>query len=174
MSTYLNKWAMIPLLMILTGCISQSPQALVKHQNVAQLTVAESTAVSAVNPVADKDAFEMHTPPLQVASWSPKPTDGRYLAMGSGYLTTYNNCLTLTTGDKNAITKDNTHLLVLADDSFSWDADNEILTIENQSYKLGDELYYGGTVFTYPNRNLTDHIKINWIDCGLNTGWLGI
>ncbi len=46
-------------------------------------------------------------------------------------------------------------MLVLADTSFSWDADKEVLLFEGKPYKSGDEVYLGGTVFTYPNANIT-------------------
>lgn len=83
------------------------------------------------------------------------------------------NCLALARNNEEVTTKDNTDLLALEDTSFSWDADTEILTFEEKLYKIGDELYLGGTVFTYPNANITDQIKVKWIDYGLDKGWLG-
>ena len=83
------------------------------------------------------------------------------------------NCLALARNTEEVTTKDNTYLLAMEDTSFSWDADTEILTFEEEPYKIGDELYLGGTVFTYPNANITDQIKVKWIDYGLNKGWLG-
>ncbi|MGP5337934.1 hypothetical protein [Psychrobacter maritimus] len=112
-------------------------------------------------------------PPLQIATWSPNKTDGRYMALVSGYLTVVNNCLALTRDSKELTTKDNTYLLVLADDSFSWDVDKEILLFEGKPYKIGDELYLGGGAFTYPNANITDQVEVSWIECGLDKGWLG-
>ena len=47
------------------------------------------------------------------------------------------------------------------------------IILEGKPYKIGDELYLGGTVFSYPNANITDQIKVNWIECGLDRGWLG-
>lgn len=82
------------------------------------------------------------------------------------------NCLALARNTEEVTTKDNTYLLALEDTSFSWDADTEILTFEEKPYKIGDELYLGGTVFTYPNANITDQIKVKWIDYGLDKGWL--
>ena len=93
--------------------------------------------------------------------------------MVSGYLTVVNNCLALTRDSEELTTKDNTYLLVLADDSFSWDVDKEILLFEGKPYKIGDELYLGGGAFTYPNANITDQVKVSWIECGLDKGWLG-
>ena len=83
------------------------------------------------------------------------------------------NYLVLARNTEEVTTKDNTYLLALEDTSFSWDADTEILTFEEKQYKIGDELYLGGTVFTYPNANITDQIKVKWIDYGLDKGWLG-
>ncbi|MBZ1393558.1 hypothetical protein [Psychrobacter pacificensis] len=111
--------------------------------------------------------------PLQIATWSPTKYNGRFTAMTAGYLTVINNYLALTRDNEEVMTQDNTLLLVLANTSFSWDADKEILLFEGKSYKIGDELYLGGAAFTYPNANITDQIKVNWIDCGLNKGWLG-
>ncbi|GAB3235054.1 MULTISPECIES: hypothetical protein [Psychrobacter] len=111
--------------------------------------------------------------PLQIATWSPTKYDGRFTAMTAGYLTVINNCLALTRDNEEVMTQDNTLLLVLANTSFSWEADKEIILFEGKSYKIGDELYLGGVAFTYPNANITDQIKVNWIDCGLNKGWLG-
>lgn len=112
-------------------------------------------------------------PPLQIATWSPTKYNGRFTAMGLGYLTKFNNCLTLTMNPKELPTKDNTLLLVLADTSFSWDVAKEVLLFEGKSYEIGDELYLGGAAFTYPNANITDQVKVNWIECGLDKGWLG-
>ncbi len=83
------------------------------------------------------------------------------------------NCLALARDNEEVTTKDNTYLLALEDTSFSWDAATEILTFEEKPYKIGDELYLSGTVFTYPNANITDQIKVKWIDYGLDKGWLG-
>ncbi|WP_201543762.1 hypothetical protein [Psychrobacter immobilis] len=112
-------------------------------------------------------------PPLQIATWSPTKYNGRFNAMGFGYLTKFENCLAMTRDSREPTTKDNTYLLVLADTSFSWDADKEILLFEEKSYKIGDELYLGGGAFTYPNANITDQVKVSWIECGLDKGWLG-
>ena len=111
--------------------------------------------------------------PLQIATWSPTKYNGRFTAMGSGYLTIVNNCLAMTNDSVELPTKDDTYLMVLADNSFSWDEDNETLLFEGKTYQIGDNIYLGGTVFTYPNANITDQIKVNWIECGLNKGWLG-
>ncbi len=111
--------------------------------------------------------------PLQIATWSPTKYDGRFTAMTAGYLTVINNYLALTRDNEEVMTQDNTLLLVLANTFFSWEADKEIMLFEGKSYKVGDELYLGGAAFTYPNANITDQIKVNWIDCGLNKGWLG-
>ena len=124
--------------------------------------------VKAVVPVA----VEV-TQPLQIATWSPTKYNGRFTGMGLGYLTVVNNSLTMTMDNEGTITESNTYLLVLADTSFSWNAAKEILTFEGKPYKIGDELYLGGTVFSYPNANITDQIKVNWIECGLDKGWLG-
>lgn len=77
--------------------------------------------------------------------------------MGSGYLAVVNNCLAISR-DNEVTTKNNTCLLVLADTFFSQDADTDTLIFEEKSYKIGDELYLGGTVFVYPNANITDQI----------------
>ena len=139
----------------LSGCVTQRLENL--------------PVVQAVAPVA----VEVKQP-LRIATWSPTKYNGRYLAMTDGYLTVFNNCLALTRDSKEATTKDNTYLLVLADTSFSWDANKEVLTFEGKPYKIGDELYLGGGVFTYPNGRLTgEDIKLNWIECGLDRGWLG-
>lgn len=111
--------------------------------------------------------------PLQIATWSPTKYNGRLTAMTAGYLTVINNCLALTRDSDEVPTKDNSLLLVLADTSFSWDAAQEVLLFEGKPYKISDELYLGGAAFTYPNANITDQIKVNWIECGLNKGWLG-
>lgn len=111
--------------------------------------------------------------PLQIATWSPTKYHGRFTAMVSGYLTVVNNCLALTRDSKELTTKDNTYLLVLADGSFSWDVDKETLLFEGKPYKIGDELYLGGGALTYPNPNITDQVKVSWVECGLDKGWLG-
>ena len=112
--------------------------------------------------------------PLQIATWSPTKYNGRFTAMTAGYLTVINNCLALTRDNDEVPTKDNSLLLVLADTSFSWDDAQEVLIFEGKPYKIGDELYLGGGSFTYPKGILTgENIKLNWIDCGLNKGWLG-
>lgn len=110
---------------------------------------------------------------LQIATWSPTEYNGRFTAMTAGYLTVINNCLALTRDSDEVSTKDNSLLLVLADTSFSWDTAQEVLLFEGKPYKIGDALYLGGAAFTYPNANITDQIKVNWIECGLNKGWLG-
>lgn len=110
---------------------------------------------------------------LQIATWSPTKYNGRFTAMGLGYLTVVNHCLAMTRDSKEVTTKDNTYLLVLADTSFLWDADKETLLFEGKQYKIGDELYLGGAAFVYPNANITDQVKVNWIECGLDKGWLG-
>ena len=138
----------------LSGCVTQRLENL--------------PVVQAVAPVAVEA-----NQPLQIATWSPTKYDGRFTGMGLGYLTVVNNCLAMARDSKEVTTKDNTYLLVLADTSFSWDAEKEILTFEGKTYKIGDELYLGGTVFSYPNANITDQIKVNWIECGLDKGWLG-
>lgn len=109
--------------------------------------------------------------PLQIATWSPTKYNGRFTAMTAGYLTVINNCLALTRDSDEVPTKDNILLLVLADTSFSWDDTQEVLLFEGKAYKIGDELYLGGGAFVYPNPNIK--VKINWIECGLNKGWLG-
>ena len=66
------------------------------------------------------------------------------------------------------------HALVLADTSFSLDDAQEVLLFEGKPYKIGDALYLGDGAFTYPKGILTgEDIKLNWIECGLNKGWLG-
>ena len=132
---------------------------------IVQIEMPEMIVVS--EPVAAKT-------PLQIATWSPAKTDGRFTAMTAGYLTVINNCLALTRDSDEVPTKDNSLLLVLADTSFSWDDAQEVLLFEGKPYKIGDELYLGGGAFTYPKGILTgENIKLNWIDCGLNKGWLG-
>ena len=145
----------------LSGCTTYR----VEKPPIVQVEVPATIAVS--EPIAAK-------PSLQIATWSPHKTDGRYMAMVSGYLTTFNNCLALTRDSQEVMTKDNTYLLVLADTSFSWDAAKEVLLFEGKPYKVGDELYLGGGAFTYPKGILTEEsIKLNWIECGLDKGWLG-
>ena len=68
--------------------------------------------VQAVKPVA----VEVKQP-LKIATWSPTKYDGRFTGMGLGYLTVFNNCLTMTMGNEGTITESNTYLLVLADNS---------------------------------------------------------
>lgn len=155
----MKSLALVSLLMAVTGCASQ---ALESSRNVRDNAVIRTES----EPMKNDQ-------PLQIATWSPTKYDGRFTAMGSGYLTKFNNCLTMTMGSKEDITKNNTYLLVLADNAFSWDAAKEILLFEGKQYKIGDEIYLGGTVFTYPNANITDQIKVNWIECGLDRGWLG-
>ena len=144
----------------LSSCIAPN----VEKPSIVQVKVTEKIAAS--QPLAAKL-------PLQIATWSPNKTDGRFTAMVSGYLTVVNNCLALTRDSTEVTTKDNTYLLVLADTSFSWDADKEILLFEGKPYHIGDELYLGGSAFIYPNANITDQVKVNWIECGLDKGWLG-
>lgn len=95
--------------------------------------------------------------------------------MGSGYLTVVKNCLAISRDSKEVTTKNNTYLLgrLPADTSFVWDADTETLTFEEKSYKIADEFHLSGTIFVYANVNITDLIKVNWIDYGLDKGWLG-
>ena len=90
----------------LSGCVTQRLENL--------------PVVQAVVPVA-VEAKQ----PLQIATWSPTKYNGRYLAMTDGYLTVFNNCLALTRDNKEVTTKENAYLLVLADTSFSWDANKE-------------------------------------------------
>lgn len=143
--------------------------ALISVSGCTHQMLEKQPIVQAVKPVA----VEVKQP-LKIATWSPNKYNGRYMAMTDGYLTVFNNCLALTRDSKEVTTKDNTYLLVLADTSFSWDANKEVLTFEGKPYKVGDELYLGGGVFTYPNGRLTgEDIKLNWIECGLNRGWLG-
>ena len=144
----------------LSGCITHK----VEKPPSVQVEMPEMTVVS--EPVPART-------PLKIATWSPTKYDGRFTGMGFGYLTTFGNCLTMTMEGKEVITKDNTYLLVLADNSFSWDAAQEVLLFEGKSYKIGDEIYLGGAAFTYPNANITDQVKVNWIECGLDKGWLG-
>ena len=144
----------------LQGCTTNR----VDSPATVQVEMPEMTVIS--EPVLAK-------PNLQIATWSPDKTDGRFVAMTAGYLTKFNNCLALTRDSDEIPTQDNTLLLVLADTSFSWDAAQEVLLFEKKPYKIGDELYLGGGAFTYPNGILTDQIKVNWIECGLNKGWLG-
>ena len=142
--------------------------ALISVSGCTHQMLEKQPIVQAVKPVA----VEVKQP-LKIATWSPTKYDGRFTGMGLGYLTVVNNCLTMTMGNEGTITESNTYLLVLADNSFSWNAAKEILTFEGKPYKIGDELYLGGTVFSYPNANITDQIKVNWIECGLDRGWLG-
>ena len=142
--------------------------ALISVSGCTHQMLEKQPIVQAVKPVA----VEVRQP-LKIATWSPTKYDGRFTGMGLGYLTVFNNCLTMTMGNEGTITESNTYLLVLADNSFSWNAAKEILTFEGKPYKIGDELYLGGTVFSYPNANITDQIKVNWIECGLDRGWLG-
>jgi hypothetical protein len=146
--------------LLLSGCVSQQLEKPEFIQGSVPKTI-ESSQPLVVEP------------PLQIATWSPTKYNGRFTAMGLGYLTKFNNCLTLTMDTKGLPTKDNTLLLVLADTSFSWDAAKEMLLFEGKPYTIGDELYLGGAAFVYPNPNITDQVKVNWIDCGLNKGWLG-
>ena len=144
----------------LSGCTTYRAE----RPPIVQVDMPEMIVAS--EPVAVKT-------PLQIATWSPTKYNGRFTAMTAGYLTVINNCLALSRDNDKVPTKDNSLLLVLADTSFSWDADKEILLFEGKPYKIGDELYLGGAAFTYPNANITDQIKVNWIECGLNKGWLG-
>lgn len=134
---------------------------------------AETNESEAIENIQLDEAEKKNDQPLQIATWSPNKTDGRYMALVSGYLTKFNNCLALTSNSEELTTKDNTYLLVLSDNSFSWDAEKEILIFEEKPYKIGDELYLGGGAFTYPNGILNKNTKINWIECGLDKGWLG-
>ena len=157
MSNYLGSFFLISAVLSLSGCVSQELE--------------KPVSVLASVPIVSQPLVV--EPPLQIATWSPNKTDGRYMALVSGYLTVVNNCLALTRDSEELTTKDNTYLLVLADDSFSWDVDKKILLFEGKPYKIGDELYLGGGAFTYPNANITDQVKVNWIECGLDKGWLG-
>ncbi len=144
----------------LSGCTTYRA----KRPPVIQVEMPEMIVVS--EPVPAKT-------PLQIATWSPTKYNGRFTAMTAGYLTVINNCLALTRDSYEVSTKDNSLLLVLADTSFSWDTAQEVLLFEGKPYKIGDTLYLGGAAFTYSNANITDQIKVNWIECGLNKGWLG-
>ena len=157
MSNYLGSFFLISAVLSLSGCVSQELE--------------KPVSVLASVPIVSQPLVV--EPPLQIATWSPTKYNGRFTAMVSGYLTVVNNCLALTRDSKELTTKDNTYLLVLADDSFSWDVDKEILLFEGKPYKIGDELYLGGGAFTYPNANITDQVKVSWIECGLDKGWLG-
>lgn len=144
--------------------------ALVFASGCANQSLVMPKAVETVQPEVIKAK-----PPLQIATWSPNKYDGRLTAMTVGYLTVFNNCLALTLDNKARSTKENTYLLVLVDTSFVWDTDKARLQFEGKSYGIGDELYLGGGAFTYPNGILSGaNIKLNWIDCGLDKGWLGI
>lgn len=161
MSNYLCVFVSMLASLLLSGCVSQQLQ----KPEFIQGSVPE------IIPASEPLVVES---PLQIATWSPNITDGRYVAMTAGYLTKFNNCLALTRDSEEVTTKDNTYLLVLADTSFSWNADKEVLLFEGKPYKIGDELYLGGGAFTYPKGILTgQNIKLNWIDCGLDKGWLG-
>ena len=157
MSNYLGSFFLICAVLSLSGCVSQELE--------------KPVSVLASVPIVSQPLVV--EPPLQIATWSPTKYNGRFTAMVSGYLTVVNNCLALTRDSKELTTKDNTYLLVLADTSFSWDADKEILLFEGKPYKIGDELYLGGGAFTYPNPNIADQVKVSWIECGLDKGWLG-
>lgn len=159
MSNYLGSFIPVLAILSLSGCVSQ----IVESPSVQENT---SLVVVASQPMIVKQ-------PLKIATWSPAKTDGRFVAMTSGYLTKFNNCLALTRDSEELLTNDNTLLLVLADTSFSWNADEEILLFEGKPYRIGEELYLGGGVFTYPNANITNQVKVNWIECGLDKGWLG-
>lgn len=160
MSNCLGFFVSILAVISLSGCANQEVEiSHAVHANIPE-------AIAASQPLVAKQ-------PLQIATWSPTKYNGRFTAMTAGYLTVVNNCLALTRDSKELTTKDNTYLLVLADTSFSWDTNKEMLLFEGTSYKIGDELYLGGGVFTYSNANITDQIKVNWIECGLNKGWLG-
>ena len=154
MLKHFNSLIMVLVLISVSGCTHQ----MLEKQPIVQ----------AVKPVA----VEVKQP-LQIATWSPTKYNGRFTAMGLGYLSVVNNCLAMARDSKEVTTKDNTYLLVLADNSFSWDSEKEILTFEGKTYKIGDELYLGGAAFFYPNANITDQVKVNWIECGLDKGWLG-
>ncbi|MGP5209384.1 hypothetical protein ACTXJ5_01195 [Psychrobacter alimentarius] len=161
MSNYLNFLISMLAIFSLSGCTTYR----VEKPPIVQVDMPQMTVVSEPMPAK---------PTLQIATWSPAKTDGRFVAMTAGYLTKFNNCLALTRDNEEVMTQDNTLLLVLADTSFSWNADKEILLFEGKSYKIGDELYLGGGSFTYPKGILTgENIKLSWIDCGLNKGWLG-
>ena len=157
LSNYLGCFFLISAVLSLSGCVSQELE--------------KPVSVLASVPIVSQPLVV--EPPLQIATWSPTKYNGRFTAMVSGYLTVVNNCLALTRDSEELTTKDNTYLLVLADDSFSWDVDKKILLFEGEPYKIGDELYLGGGAFTYPNANITDQVKVSWIECGLDKGWLG-
>lgn len=110
-----------------------------------------------------KNTFDIKKP-IKIATWSPDVTDGRFTAMTAGRLEIIENCLTLKTGQENVV-------LVLVDNSFSWDSEKEILKFQGNSYRIGDELYLGGGFFTYNPDNLPS-VKIHWQQCGLKKGWL--
>ena len=67
----------------LSGCTTYRAEKL----PIVQIEMPEMVVVS--EPVAAKT-------PLQIATWSPAKTDGRFTAMTAGYLTVINNCLALT------------------------------------------------------------------------------
>lgn len=144
----------------LSGCTTYRAEKL----PIVQIEMAEMIVVNEPMPAKT---------PLQIATWSPTKYNGRFTAMTAGYLTVINNCLALTRDSDEVPTKDNSLLLVLADTSFSWDDAQEVLLFEGKPYKIGDELYLGGGAFTYPNANITDQVKVSWIECGLDKGWLG-
>ncbi|MGP4864382.1 hypothetical protein ACTXGK_09340 [Psychrobacter sp. T6-5] len=161
MSNYLSFLISMSAIFSLSGCATNR----VDRPPIVQVDTPEMIVASELMPART---------PLQIATWSPDKTDGRFVAMTAGYLTKFNNCLALTRDSDEVPTKDNSLLLVLADTSFSWDAAGEVLLFEGKPYKIGDELYLGGGAFTYPKGILTgENIKLNWIDCGLNKGWLG-
>lgn len=161
MSNYRKVFVPMLAVLSLSGCVSQQLEKPVFVQRSVLETIAASQPL----------VVEL---PLQIATWSPTKYSGRYVAMTAGYLTKFNNCLALTRDSEALPTKDNTLLLVLADTSFSWNADTEVLLFEGKPYKIGDELYLGGGAFAYPNGILTGQdVGLNWIECGLDKGWLG-
>ena len=67
----------------LSGCVTNR----VDRPPIVQVDIPEMTVVSEPMPAK---------PTLQIATWSPAKTDGRFVAMTAGYLTKFNNCLALT------------------------------------------------------------------------------
>ena len=150
--------------LLFSGCVSQALEIPVETPKIVQTDVPEPTLIIKSEPIKQ---------PLQIATWSPTPQMGRFMAMNAGYLRSYQNCLVLTRDQDSLPTDENSLLPVLADKSFSWDEEEQTLVFEGKPYKLGDELYLGGGSFSYPIGILTDEVKINWKECGLSRGWLG-
>lgn len=159
MTNYLSSLGSVLAVLLLAGCTSQS----IESPTVVQTQIIELTRIIESEPIKQ---------PLQIATWSPTASMGRLTAMNFGYLKSYHNCLVLTDDKDSLPTADNSLLLVLADTSFSWDDENQILTFEGKPYKIGDELYLGGGTVSYPVGILADQLKINLKECGLNRWWL--